>query len=391
MRIYKTKFKAKGTTVAASQRRCEFCQNIYQVTRKVLATGSSGTIETWYHHPSPEQEELLKNYARDDLERKLKKKSLKKSKFLDSDRGIATEGILCPHCHKFSSKCLERFEPPTERGIFRAKIKTTGYDFLDILILLFLGIGSGLAGFMCLTEKNRDLLGYIGDRAFLLVGGAIASYSIGWLLKDIIADYRNRNLHLKLSDAQIHKLLVDWCLIDTGTGFMKEKPIGGINTIRNNPRLLIDSAKAELDEKYQPKGITISSQTAIEYFKNVKNPPFATKSQEKDGDNVPGSPAGEAISLPSQAADSNILSSVPSKGVVPTKIKRQLSSLAVFSLVLGMFFPFVGLPMAIVAVREISKSEGRLYGKTLAWISIVLNSIMLAMLIFGVTMGILNS
>lgn len=65
----------------------------------------------------------------------------------------------------------------------------------------------------------------------------------------------------------------------------------------------------------------------------------------------------------------------------------QLSSLAVWSLILCLF-PYVGLPMAICAVRTISKSEGRLYGKKLAWASVMVNGLVLAIMIFGITMGV---
>ena len=81
----------------------------------------------------------------------------------------------------------------------------------------------------------------------------------------------------------------------------------------------------------------------------------------------------------------------------PSKIKqqsgqivRQLSSLAVFSLVLCPI-PFIGLPMALAAVRKISRSNGHLYGKTLAWISVVVNGLLLGMMILGIIIGILTS
>ena len=72
------------------------------------------------------------------------------------------------------------------------------------------------------------------------------------------------------------------------------------------------------------------------------------------------------------------------------QIIRQLSSLAVFSLVLCPI-PFIGLPMAIVAVRKISRSNECLYGKTLARISVVVNGLLLGMMILGITIGILTS
>ncbi len=45
--------------------------------------------------------------------------------------------------------------------------------------------------------------------------------------------------------------------------------------------------------------------------------------------------------------------------------KRQLCSLAIFSILL-FILPVIGLPLAALAIRRISKSEGQLYGKTLA-------------------------
>jgi len=69
---------------------------------------------------------------------------------------------------------------------------------------------------------------------------------------------------------------------------------------------------------------------------------------------------------------------------------RQLSSVAVFSLVLCLL-PYIGLPMAIASARKISKSDGRLYGKTLAWVSVVVNSLLLAAMVFGIIMGVLSS
>lgn len=88
--------------------------------------------------------------------------------------------------------------------------------------------------------------------------------------------------------------------------------------------------------------------------------------------------------------DRKVYDAIKEKQAPPGEIKRQLSSLAVFSLVLCPL-PYVGLPMAIAAVRKISKSEGRLYGKTLAWISVVINGLLLALTIFGISMGILGS
>jgi len=63
--------------------------------------------------------------------------------------------------------------------------------------------------------------------------------------------------------------------------------------------------------------------------------------------------------------------------------KPELSSLAVFSLVLCPL-PYIGLPMAIWGVRKISRSDGRLYGRTLAWVSVVANSAVLLLMLTAV-------
>jgi hypothetical protein len=88
--------------------------------------------------------------------------------------------------------------------------------------------------------------------------------------------------------------------------------------------------------------------------------------------------------------DRKIYDAIKQKETPTGQVKRQISSLAVFSLVFC-FLPYVGLPMAICAVRKISKSEGRLSGKELAWVSIGVNCFLLAMMIFGITMYILTS
>ncbi len=49
-----------------------------------------------------------------------------------------------------------------------------------------------------------------------------------------------------------------------------------------------------------------------------------------------------------------------------------LSSLAVYSLILCLL-PYLGLPMAIGALRRIAHSDGRLYGRKLAWASVIVN------------------
>ncbi|MBP7052378.1 MAG: DUF4190 domain-containing protein [Phycisphaerae bacterium] len=62
------------------------------------------------------------------------------------------------------------------------------------------------------------------------------------------------------------------------------------------------------------------------------------------------------------------------------KSKRRVSSLAVFSLLLC-FFPYFGLPMALLSLRRIAKSKSRLCGRTLAWISLVINGVFLVLLL----------
>lgn len=88
--------------------------------------------------------------------------------------------------------------------------------------------------------------------------------------------------------------------------------------------------------------------------------------------------------------DREIYDALKEKEELLGKIKPQLSSMAVFSLVLCLLLPFIGFPMAIDAVRKISKSEGRLYGKTLAWISIIVNGLILALIIIAITLALLG-
>ncbi len=64
-------------------------------------------------------------------------------------------------------------------------------------------------------------------------------------------------------------------------------------------------------------------------------------------------------------------------------IRPQLSSLAVCSLVLCLL-PYIGLPMAIYAVRRITHSNGRLYGEKCASVSVVVNAAFLLFMIVGI-------
>ena len=81
----------------------------------------------------------------------------------------------------------------------------------------------------------------------------------------------------------------------------------------------------------------------------------------------------------------------PARNSPTTQPPPQLSSLAVYSLVLCLL-PYIGLPMAVAALRRIARSEGRLYGRKLAWASIVINSLglifTLAVCALAVLMGL---
>ena len=62
---------------------------------------------------------------------------------------------------------------------------------------------------------------------------------------------------------------------------------------------------------------------------------------------------------------------------------RRLCRWALYSFLL-LVVPGVGLLLGVIALVSISKSGGRLYGKTLAWISVVLSSIILLFFVFMV-------
>ena len=89
-------------------------------------------------------------------------------------------------------------------------------------------------------------------------------------------------------------------------------------------------------------------------------------------------------------ADNKIDNAIRQREAPATSAKPQFCSLAIFSLVLFLL-PYVGLPMAICAVRKIAHSDGRLYGKKFAWVSVVVNALLLALMIFGITMAIISS
>lgn len=66
----------------------------------------------------------------------------------------------------------------------------------------------------------------------------------------------------------------------------------------------------------------------------------------------------------------------------------QLSSMAVYSLVLCLL-PYIGLPLAISSLRRIAKSDGRLYGRRLAWASVIINVLCLLFWLGVVTLTLL--
>jgi hypothetical protein len=78
----------------------------------------------------------------------------------------------------------------------------------------------------------------------------------------------------------------------------------------------------------------------------------------------------------------------PSPGNPPRgTVRPQLSSMAVYSLVLCLL-PYLGLPLAIGALRRIARSEGRLYGRPLAWASVVVNVLCLGFLLGSFILGL---
>jgi hypothetical protein len=66
----------------------------------------------------------------------------------------------------------------------------------------------------------------------------------------------------------------------------------------------------------------------------------------------------------------------PARDAATVSSPPELSSLAVYSLILFLL-PYFGLPMAISALRRIGRSEGRIYGRKLAWASIIINTVSL--------------
>ncbi len=70
--------------------------------------------------------------------------------------------------------------------------------------------------------------------------------------------------------------------------------------------------------------------------------------------------------------------------------KPQLCSLAIAALVFSVFPP-IGFPASICALRDISKSKGKLYGKKCAWVALIISGALLSLIIFGITRGIIES
>lgn len=71
-------------------------------------------------------------------------------------------------------------------------------------------------------------------------------------------------------------------------------------------------------------------------------------------------------------------------------VKRRFCVWGLFSFLL-ILLPYIGLPLGIVGLIKISKSNGMLYGKTLAWIAVVLNSLALLFIIFLIVLGAIET
>ncbi len=77
-------------------------------------------------------------------------------------------------------------------------------------------------------------------------------------------------------------------------------------------------------------------------------------------------------------------------GRPPEEAKRRFCSWGLYSFLL-IPLPLIGLPLGIVGLVKISKSEGKLYGKTLAWIAVVLNSLLLLFIAFLMAVGFIEN
>jgi len=81
----------------------------------------------------------------------------------------------------------------------------------------------------------------------------------------------------------------------------------------------------------------------------------------------------------------------PPPGNLPRgAVQPQLSSMAVYSLVLCLL-PYLGLPLAIGALRRIARSEGRLYGRKLAWAAVVVNVLCLGIMLGSLILSLLGT
>lgn len=77
-------------------------------------------------------------------------------------------------------------------------------------------------------------------------------------------------------------------------------------------------------------------------------------------------------------------------GGLTANSKRRFCSWGLYSFLL-ILIPFIGLPLGVVALVKISKSEGMLYGKILAWVAVAGNAIMLLLFVFVIVTGLMAS
>lgn len=108
-----------------------------------------------------------------------------------------------------------------------------------------------------------------------------------------------------------------------------------------------------------------------------------------------GKTDGELLSLiaspadwPPEAIDAAKIELWKRQVDTPAPQPPQLSSLAVYSLFLFLL-PYVGLPMAIAALRRIARSEERLYGRKLAWAAVAVNTLSLLVMLAGIVLTVI--
>jgi len=70
--------------------------------------------------------------------------------------------------------------------------------------------------------------------------------------------------------------------------------------------------------------------------------------------------------------------------------RQTVSFLAILALILAIPMPYVSLPLSVTAVHRISHSNGLLRGKTVAWIAIVLSSLILVILFVTIVLVAMN-